>query len=297
MPDSRAVCVGCGARTEPQHDLNGHMVTRCPSCGLYALHPDATRHDASRLERTQFEGALRDLRLENYAFILGQLERVAPLAGRKLLDVGCSSGWFLDVASRAGCVCYGIEPDEFFFDQARAAAQPGVQLAHGSFPRDLPAEWAPFDLITFHDVFEHLPEPQAILRACREMLTPDGRLVLSLPSADGFAFRLARALARLGLRGPLARVFQLNYPYPHLFYFAPRSLATLAERGDFAIEVQRLRAFSPRGALHRARMDRADGPLSALRAYMNAGVLVLFALVERVLPADNVLVVLRPKAK
>ncbi len=295
LQDSDAACVGCGARMELQHELDGHAVTRCPSCGLYALHLDAPRHDASRLERTEFEGALRELRLENYAFILDQLERGAPLAGRKLLDVGCSSGWFLEAARRAGCRCYGIEPDEFFFVQARAAAQPGVEVAHGSFPRDLPAEWAPFDLITFHDVFEHLPEPEAILRACNEMLTPDGRLVLSLPSADGFVFRLAGVLGRLGLRGPLARVFQVKYPYPHLFYFNPRSLAVLAERVDLVVQVQRLRAFSSRGALHRSRMDRTDGVLSGLLAYLNAGALMLFALVERLLPADNVLVVLRRK--
>lgn len=296
MPEISRECAACGARTEQLRDLDGHALACCRTCGLYALHLDEGRHDASQLERAEFEGALRDLRLENYAFILQQLERDAPLTGRKLLDVGCSSGWFLDAAARAGCVCYGVEPDAFFFDRARTAVPPGVSIVHGYFPRDVPPSWPLFDLITFHDVFEHLPEPQAMLRACLERLAPGGRLVLSLPSADGFAFRVARALARLGVREPLARVFQLNYPYPHLFYYTPRSVVELAQRNRLAVRIHRLRAFSSRGALHRARMDRADGLLRALRTYANAGALLLFALVERALPADNVLVVLSRKA-
>jgi len=296
MPEADAVCAACGARTERLHAVDGHVVARCGVCGLYVLHLDEARHDPSRLERAEFEGALRDLRLENYAFILHQLERDAPVVGRTLLDVGCSSGWFLEAAARAGCVCYGIEPDAFFFDRARTVVPSGVSLAHGYFPHDLPPSWPLFDLITFHDVFEHLPEPQAMLRACLDRLAPGGRLVLSLPSADGFAFRVARALARLGARGPLARVFQVHYPYPHLFYYTQRSVAELARRNHLAARIQRLRAFSSRGALHRARMDRTAGVLSGLRTYANAGALLLFASVERALPADNVLVVLSRNA-
>lgn len=67
MPDSEVRCACCGAHTRPQVDLNGHVVPRCPECGLYTLNLVAVRHEPSRLDRTQFEGALRDLRLANYA--------------------------------------------------------------------------------------------------------------------------------------------------------------------------------------------------------------------------------------
>src|SRR5206468_1001806 len=82
-------------------------------------------------------------------------------------------------------------------------------------------------------------------------------------------------------RAPLARMFQVDYPYPHLFYFTRRSVVALAERNGFVtMVVRRLRSFSARGALHRARMDRGRGALSAIQAYANAGALVLFALME-----------------
>jgi SAM-dependent methyltransferase len=269
---------------------------RCPECGLYTLVAAAVP-GAAELDRTQFEGAFRDLRLANYTHILERLRLLTPLPGRTLLDVGCSSGWFLEVATGAGCVCYGIEPDGFFYDRLASQPPPGCHLVQGFFDRDLPASWGPFDVITFHDVFEHLPRPVEVLRAARRRLAQEGHVVLSLPSADGFAFQVGRGLYRLGITAPLERMFQLQYPYPHLFYFSRRSLVRVARRAGFApVLVEPLRSFSARGALHRARMDRARNICSAIKQYASAGALLAFAAVERFLPADNVLVILRADA-
>ena len=288
--------VGCEAKTRLLFDLRGHRVTRCPDCGVYALEQAADPSE-SILDRSEFDGALQTLRLANYARILGRLQQLTPLKGRRLLDVGCSTGWFLDLANQAGCLCHGIEPDGFFYGRLRATMPAQVRLVQGAFSRDLPPDWGPFDIISFHDVFEHLPEPGRILERCREQLVRGGYLVLSLPVADGFAFRVGRVLYRLGVATALARMFQINYPYPHLYYFTRRSIRLLAERSGFdVVWIEPLRAFSVRGSLHRARMDRALGGFGLLKRYAGAGALLTFALLEPLVPADNVLVILCSKA-
>src|SRR2546427_708378 len=75
---------GCATESRRVFALDGHSVWRCPACGLYMLTVGDARADTG-LDRTQFEGALRPLRLANYTRILRRLERIRPLEGLKLL--------------------------------------------------------------------------------------------------------------------------------------------------------------------------------------------------------------------
>lgn len=275
-----------------QFELQGWTAGRCAGCGLYVLFRTDTPRTA--LDRLQFEGAFENLRHANYRHILERVGGLRALRGSRLLDVGCSNGWFLSQAAAAGCEAYGIEPDEFFYRRAAAGGAGGARVVHGYFPNDLPSDWPHFDVISFHDVFEHLPEPLQVLAAVRQRLVAGGLLILSLPMADGFVFRLASALYRFGFAGPLERMFQVHYPFPHLFYFSQRSITALAQHAGFALlHIEPLRSFSMRGSLNRARMDQSTSVAGRLKQYVGAAALCCFALLEPLLPADNCLVILR----
>ena len=69
--------------------------------------------------------------------------------------------------------------------------------------------------------------------ACRRRLREGGLLVLNLPSSSGAVFRAATLLDRIGLHGPLDRLWQRGFPSPHLSYFDPDGLASLAARHGF----------------------------------------------------------------
>jgi SAM-dependent methyltransferase len=287
---------GCSAPSRLAFVVGTFDAFRCDDCGVYLL---SGAHDGQdmALDRTQFDDAFRALRSSNYRRILDAVAQQVSLPQARLLDIGCSSGWFLESAAERGCQCCGIEPDSYFYRRARESLPPSVQVVEGYFPRDLPAQWGPFDVITFHDVFEHLEDPVGILEACRERLTDRGVVILSLPSADGFVYRLGLLLHGLGWKAPLERMFQVHYPFPHLFYFTPASVERLAERVGFKVVASgRVDAFAVRGSLHRAKLDESSNAIAVAAQYAKALGLVAFALVQKALPTDNAYFILRPRS-
>jgi ubiquinone/menaquinone biosynthesis C-methylase UbiE len=99
-----------------------------------------------------------------------------PVAGRRILDVGCGSGFNLQLLRTWGEVV-GI-------DQSPAA----VESAHRYGPADvgsalvLPHPDASQDLVTAWDVLEHLPDDAAALREWARVLKPGGYLAISVPA-------------------------------------------------------------------------------------------------------------------
>ena len=66
-----------------------------------------------------------------------------------------------------------------------------------------------------------------------DYLEPSGIVIVNLPVADGLIFRMARLVARFGLRDPLNRMWQA-VPSPHLSYFTGKTLQKLFEAAGFS---------------------------------------------------------------
>lgn len=104
-------------------------------------------------------------------------------AGGALLDVGASTGIFLNEMRRYGhWQVAGVEFNQQAAQYARDTFQ--VEMFAGQV-EDAP--WPPqsFDVITLWDVLEHLPDPKTALLKIRELLKPDGYLIFSVPNAGG----------------------------------------------------------------------------------------------------------------
>lgn len=150
----------------------------------------------------------------NNVFRMRELRGLRP--GR-LLDVGSGRGRFLAAASAAGWDAVGIEFEPALARMARDRY--GVEVVVGdavSAPVD-----GPFDVITMWHVLEHLPDPLAAIERARELLVPNGRLVVSVPNNDSWQ-------ARLGGDDWL----HLDIPR-HIYHFTPGSLTLLVERAGF----------------------------------------------------------------
>jgi 2-polyprenyl-3-methyl-5-hydroxy-6-metoxy-1,4-benzoquinol methylase len=138
--------------------------------------------------------------------------------GKRVLDVGCSSGYLAHPLSERGNTIVGIELDP---EAARAAEQFCERVLVGDVETtELPLEPASFDVVLCGDVVEHLRDPVAALARLRVFLKPGGSVVLSTPNIANWAIRLSL----LGGRWRYTERGILDRTHTHLF-----TRATLAE--------------------------------------------------------------------
>lgn len=177
------------------------------------------------------ETGLKELRLNNFKKLLADIKSIKPAGGR-LLDVGCAHGWFLETA-RNDFDAHGIEPDKHIF---AATSKNGLPIRMGYFP-DALDDSETFDVITFNDVIEHIPDIQNILVTCHKRLNKDGLLVLNVPSSNGVFYKLSNLCCRLGVNKFFERLWQKDLPSPHLHYFNPLNIKTLLKYNGFDVKI------------------------------------------------------------
>ena len=182
---------------------DGVVVGECQACGLMYT---PLRHDAP--ETVHGETPLAELR-ERYGPILrgerrhyrvpayrDYLRRIARHAPRgRLLDVGCAHGFFMAEARRCGYQPAGVE---FNPDMAAFARQAlGFEVVEGRWS-DVEPPSGPFDVITFNDTLEYVPDPVGALRKAAQLLSPNGIVFAKTPNATYFRLRhrVARRLGR-----------------------------------------------------------------------------------------------------
>ena len=140
--------------------------------------------------------------------------------------------------------------------------QPGLDVRGGYFPEAI-GESEQFDIVTFNDVLEHIPDARATLEACTRVLRPGGVLSVNIPNAEGLGYRVASTAARLGVRGPFERFWQHGLPSPHIHYFTRPSLSRLAEESGFEVDrIEALSAISRQGLWDRVHTFRRTTPAS-----------------------------------
>jgi 2-polyprenyl-3-methyl-5-hydroxy-6-metoxy-1,4-benzoquinol methylase len=228
-------CNQCGSTgSTPLFTKHGYQLVKCTECGLaYISNPPS----ASELERIYSLDANYHADLLNPdSDAFARLKRVAKThldvlktyakSGR-LLDVGCSTGLFLDQARSAGFDVSGLE----FSKESAAFARYHFSLAvqDGSV-QELVGQAASFDVITMFDVIEHVPDPSADLAAIHGLLKPGGLFFVSTPNIDGLFPKLSYPLANI-----------LDYwPHPepphHLYQFSCDSMARMLIKSGFAVD-------------------------------------------------------------
>jgi SAM-dependent methyltransferase len=107
-------------------------------------------------------------------------KRISSLKS-SILDVGCGSGAALLFLNELGFgnLC-GVDP----FIPKDIEYSSGVRILKKSI-HDLRQT---FDIVTFQHSFEHMPDPQEILRSVHRVLADDGLCVIRIPVSDSYAW-------------------------------------------------------------------------------------------------------------
>ena len=122
-----------------------------------------------------------EARAAYYGHARPEVAALVPLGARNVVDIGCGRGGLGRTlrACRPEAKVYGIEP---VAEQAELARAVYDDVHIGTAESGLPPRWPRPDAVVFADVLEHLSDPWGVLRQWREILAPEGHIVISLPN-------------------------------------------------------------------------------------------------------------------
>lgn len=138
---------------------------------------------------------------------------------KKLLDVGCGTGDFLQTALENNWVVSGIEPN----DQAREIANKKTNNSVFEIDQLLKFEASSFDVITLWHVLEHLPNLEDHIAIFKTLLKPKGTLIIAVPNYKSYDAKYYKE-------------FWAAYDVPrHLWHFNRDSITSLVSNFDFDV--------------------------------------------------------------
>jgi 2-polyprenyl-3-methyl-5-hydroxy-6-metoxy-1,4-benzoquinol methylase len=201
--------------------LDGFPYKTCSRCGAKCLHPIPDENEL----RAYYNSSYKVPRIEVEKGIAVSAPRVlAELDlhrdGSKLLEVGCSYGFFLNHARRRGWEVVGIELDQEAV--AFGKRQFGLDIYSGTIEesKDLSP---PYDVIAAFHVIEHVIDPMRFLNACRSFLRRNGVMMLKTPNAASWVAKCT------------GQHWIWHCPPAHIHLFTPQALKLAAEKSGFAI--------------------------------------------------------------
>jgi 2-polyprenyl-6-hydroxyphenyl methylase / 3-demethylubiquinone-9 3-methyltransferase len=139
------------------------------------------------------QGEFRPLHLLNPVRTRFVSERV-PLAGSRVLDVGCGGGLLAESLAREGAQVTAIDLAPAMIEVARlhaAAAGLTIDYRLAGAQELMRASPAAFDIVTCMEMLEHVPEPAAMLGTLAQLLRPGGALFVSTLNRNLRSFLLA----------------------------------------------------------------------------------------------------------
>ena len=126
---------------------------------------------------------------------LDWIDAQVPLAGKRVLDVGCGGGILSDAMARRGATVLGIDlavkPLKVAQLHALEAGTPNVEYREVAAEALAAEQPGSFDVVTCMEMLEHVPDPSSIVAACTALVKPGGWVFFSTINRNAKAFVFA----------------------------------------------------------------------------------------------------------
>ena len=126
---------------------------------------------------------------------LAWIDDIVPLAGKRVLDIGCGGGILADAMARKGAEVLGIDLAGKALKVAQLhaleAQTQGVSYREVSAETLATEQPESFDVVTCMEMLEHVPDPSSVVRACATLVKPGGHVFFSTINRNAKAFVFA----------------------------------------------------------------------------------------------------------
>lgn len=144
----------------------------------------------------------------------------------RLLDVGCATGAFLQLAQQNGWEVAGTEYSQYAAAFAKNLLKTDIFCGHLA---DAKFEEASFDVVTFWHVLEHVNDPMGYLREAYRVLKPSGLLVIAVPNVNDHIMQIVYRI----VKGRRFKLFSREDREVHLFHFSADTLRRYLQKTGF----------------------------------------------------------------
>ena len=170
------------------------------------------------------------------------INALAPLAGKRVLDVGCGGGILAEAIAKKGANVKGIDLSEKALKVAELhSLESEVQVSYELIAAEALAarEAGQYDVVTCMEMLEHVPDPSAIVQACATLVKPGGRLFFSTlnrnPKSYLFAIIGAEYILRLLPRGT----------HDYAKFIKPAELSQFARNANLEVQALKGMTYNP----------------------------------------------------
>jgi 2-polyprenyl-6-hydroxyphenyl methylase/3-demethylubiquinone-9 3-methyltransferase len=144
--------------------------------------------------------ALHDINVLRMEYI----DNHAPLAGKRVLDVGCGGGILSEAMAALGAEVTGIDMGEAPLAVAKLHLEESglaVDYQHAAAEEFSVNHPDGFDVVTCLELLEHVPDPSSVVSACKNLVKPGGHVFFATLNRNpkSFLFAIIAAEYILGL--------------------------------------------------------------------------------------------------
>ena len=155
-------------------------------------------------------------------------------SGRDVLDLGCGEGFFAAELKKDNNRVTGVDALPAAGHNGAIEEYWSADLDNGIAPVIEQLAGKRFDRVLLLDVLEHLKNPERLLHQCRDVLKPDGALVVSLPNVANITVRLTLLLGKFDYteRGILDRT--------HLRFFTLKTARKFLQLNGYRVVQEKI---------------------------------------------------------
>lgn len=167
-----------------------------------------------------------------FAAARSEMLEFVPLSAKNILDVGCGDGSFgQQLKARQTCCVTGVEHMADAANKAKTRLDT-IIVCDANKLSTIELSRESFDCIVCNDILEHLVDPWSLVAHLATLLTPDGRLVASVPNV-----RYYKVLRDLLQKGTWTYADKGVLDKTHLRFFTKKTIPGLFETAGLCVEV------------------------------------------------------------